>query len=103
MTPTPRKPRRRTDHDFRRIVERAVNERMAAHEKKQRHRDWAGSTVGFGLMVAGVLVFVLTNHAKGAEWVALALIVLGAGLFDRKTVTGLVKARFGGGDTSEIP
>jgi hypothetical protein len=99
----PPKKTRRTDHDFRRIVQRAVNEKMAAHERKQRHRDWLGSTVGFALIVAGVAVFILTNHAKGAEWVALALIILGAGLFDRKTVTGLVKARFGNGDTSEFP
>ena len=104
MTPA-KKPRRlvRTEHDFRRIVERAVNERMAVYERKQLRRNWRGSAVGLGMIAAGVAVFLLTS-ANGAEWVALALIVIGAGLFDRKTVTGLVKARFGSasGDTGEF-
>ena len=101
MTPIKKK---RTDQEFRRIVDRAVAERVAAairaHDAKRHRRDWFGSLIGLGLIGGGIAVFIYTNHAKGAEWVALALIVIGAGLFDRKAVTGLLKARFSGGGGS---
>lgn len=90
---------RRSDAEFRAIVQRAIEQ----HKHKEARRDWRGSALGVLMILGGVVVFVVTNHAKGAEWVALALIVLGAGLFDRKAVTGLVRARFGNGsgNTSE--
>ena len=105
MTPVKKK---RTDLEFRKVVDRAVAQRIdsaiRAHETKRIHRDWKHSLLGVGLIGAGIGIFIYVNHAKGAEWVSLALIVIGAALFDRKAVVGLVKARFsnGGGNTGEF-
>ena len=54
------------------------------------------------VIAAGIGVFALIGHTKGAEWVAVVLIVIGSGFYDRKTVTGLLKARFSGGGGSGV-
>lgn len=90
---------RRSDMELREQVAKVLRAREAEHAKhaaKHVRRNWFASLVGLTLIGGGIAVFFGAHHDH-AEWVAIVLIVLGGGLFDRQVVTGILRARFRGG------
>ncbi len=76
---------------------------MMTYLKRSTDRGpWWVSVLGVLMVAAGVGVYLVSHHDH-SEWVAIVLIVLGAGMFDRYVVVSILRARFGTGHTTESP